>query len=458
MEPWGNTDGSPEYPDLTRIAATASRWWWALLLGAAIGAVLALVAGHSSTKTYEATASVLVGANGGNLSTLRAAGQQAETDADLATSEPVLAAARRRVGSTKSVAALRSDITTSADSVTRLLTITARSERPALAAALANTVASELQRQTHVDDPAAVANLQIIDAARIPHLASKGTPRTLILVAALAGLLAALALVVVLDLSRRLIGTEDELAATVPAPFLGSVGRRRAGLVGAASLLAEHREHVVVAGIHDDGAGAQSALALAGALAAGGSRVVVVDADTDVGAGAGSLSRWLGLDQRPGLTEALVAPGSGRGTADLEALVVRQDPRIGVLPCGRRELAGRIDPERAERLLRRLGRQADIVVISAPAAGGLSGAVTWAQVADGVVLAVRRHHASRDEARQAVDVLQRSGAPVIGTLLVHRVARRLHGAAARSSREERPQQAADPATHSSADPVQQLGA
>lgn len=462
MEPFGGNEGSPEYPDLARIGATASRWWWALLLGAALGAALALAAGSSGGSTYQASTRLLVGSNGATYSELRAAGQQAETDADLATSHPVLAATRLRLGTAIPLAQLRKDVSAGADSVTRLLTITARAKHPVAAAELANTVAAELRRQTRTADPATGGQLEVVEAARVPTEPEAKSAGTLVVVAALAGLLAALAIVVVLDLSRRLIATEDELAATVAAPFLGTVGRRRAGLVGAATLLAEQREHVVVAGIHDDGAGAQSALALAAALSAGGSHVVVVDADTDADVGAGSLTRWLSLEQRPGLAEALAAPPSGRGAADLEVLLVRKGARIAVLPRGRRELGRRVDPDRVERLLRRLGRQADIVVISAPAAGGLTGAVAWAQVADGVVLALRRHHASRDQARQAVDLLQRSGAPVIGTLLVQRVARQAGRrlSARRRDADERPVSTLDPVTtsRSAPDPVRQLGA
>lgn len=458
MEPFGASDGSPEYPDLARIAATAARWWWALLLGAAIGAAIALAAGRSGGDTYQASTRLLVGSNGGDYSELRAAGQQAQTDADLATSEPVLAAARARLRTPATMGELRANVSASADDVTRLLTISAKADTAFAAADIANAVATQLRLRTRSATTGPSGQLQVIEQARIPGRPEAKSANALVIVSALAGLLAALAVVVVRDLSRRLIATEDELAATVPAPFLGSVGRRRAGLVGAATLLAEHREHVVVAGIHEDGAGAYSALALAAALAAGGSHVLVVDADTDVGAGKGSLSRWLRLDRRPGLTEALSAPASGRGAADLEALIVRQSARVAVLPRGRRELEHRADADRIERLLRRLGRQADIVVISAPAAGGLSGAVAWAQVADGVVLAVRRHHASRDEARQAVDVLQRSGAPVIGTLLVQRVSRRPGRPSAVPAVEEGAPRGADAlAPRSAPDPVRQLG-
>jgi capsular polysaccharide biosynthesis protein len=423
VEQYARDDRSADYPDLARIAATAARWWWLLILGAVVGVGIALLAGDSGTPMYKASTRVLVGANGGDYAVLRAAGQQAETDVTLATSEPVLAAVRRRVGSAVTMSQLRSGVSADADSATRVLTITARTDSPVTAAVVANAVASELDVQTRAGGGGPSSELEVIDRARAPAGAEEISPRTLILIAGLAGVLAALTLVVVLDLSRRLIATEDELAATVPAPFLGTVGRRRARLVGAATLLAEQREQVVVAGVHDDGAGAQSAFALATALAAGGSQVALVDADTE--AASGSLTGWLGLEGRPGFTEGLAGTREGSDPPSLDALVVRLGPLLELLPRGRGELAYRADPERVEHLVRRLGRRVDIVVVCAPFAAGPSGAVSWAQLADGVVLALRRHRASRDELRRTVDVLERSGARVIGTLIVQGRARSL---------------------------------
>jgi capsular polysaccharide biosynthesis protein len=119
VEQYARDDRSADYPDLARIAATAARWWWLLILGAVVGVGIALLAGDSGTPMYKASTRVLVGANGGDYSVLRAAGQQAETDVTLATSEPVLAAVRRRVGSAVTMSQLRSGVSADANSATR---------------------------------------------------------------------------------------------------------------------------------------------------------------------------------------------------------------------------------------------------------------------------------------------------------------------------------------------------
>lgn len=418
MEPWGGSDGAAEYPNINRVAATARRWWWALLLGALAGAALALAAGGSSGSTYQASARLLVGPIGGEYSVIRAAGQQAETYADLVTSRPVLDATLRRLGSRQTSAQLRRNAQARADQVTRLLTITVSSSRPDAAANTANALAAELQRATQTDHPIAGGELQVIDPAQPPTAPQTQRDGALVLVAALAGLLGMLALVLVADLSRGLIATADELGAAIPVPVLGQVGRRRLGrrrAIDVVGLVAPNRERVVVAGVQDRRSGALAALALADALVAAGARVVLVDADTT--GRSQSLSWRLRLDRRPGLAEALVAPPIGSQAPDLDALIVARGPRLGVLPHGDGERAGSVNIKRVARLLRRLGREADVLVISAPPTSS-SAFAALGSVADGVVLAVPRHRASTAGVHNAAEVLARMDVPVLGTLLV----------------------------------------
>lgn len=405
MEPWGGSDGAPEYPTLARVAATARRWWWALLVGALAGAVLALVAGGSGAPTYSASVRMLVGPIGGEYSVIRAAGQQAQTYADLATSRPVLDATLARLRSSQPPDDLRRRTEASANDVTRLLTITVTADRAAAAARTANALAAELQRVTHADRPIPGGELRVIDAAQPPGAPATRRNGALVLVATLAGLLAALAIVVVLDSTRRLIATESELAAAIPVPLLGSRNR-----IDVAALLGAGRRCVVVAGVQDDGSGARGALALAEAMVAAGARVVIADAG-------GRVSWLIHLDGRPGLVEALAGRAGVRRAADIEAMIVEHGPQLAVLPHGRGEV-GRVDTKRAARLLRALEPEADAIVISAPPIATLVGATTWGAAADGVVLAVQRHGVSDEAVRRAAEVLARADVAVLGTMLV----------------------------------------
>jgi capsular polysaccharide biosynthesis protein len=433
MEPWAASDSEPEYPDLARVLATAAHWWWALVLGALIGAALAFGLGVGGAKTYQASTKLLVGPIGGEYQELRAAGQQAETDADLATSEPALRAAKARLATPRTVAQLRGDVVASADDVTRLLTITARADRAPAAAATANALAAELMRLTHADDPASGHQLSVVEPAQPPAGPITTRAKALVVIAALAGLLAALTLVVLLDLSVGRVSSEDDLATASPAPVLGTVGRGGVSLLGAAALLGARHDRIVVAPVDDDGTGARAAIALADALAAGGSQVLLVDADP----GPRSLSRVLRLDRRPGLSEAMARPGVMRGSAELAALTVRRGPRTGVLPRGH----GKLEHDRARGLLKSLGRRTDVIVIAAPPATGLA-AVGWTHMCDGAIVVARRSHATRDRVRAAVELLDRAGCEVLGTVLARPAARRLRLPSLRAPRPVPPPQPA----------------
>jgi succinoglycan biosynthesis transport protein ExoP len=410
---------APEYPDLPRIVASARRWWWALLVAALLGAAVGMSAGGSSVASYQASTRLLVESVGEQFSVLRAAGQQAETYADLATSQPVLAGARVRLLRLPTLAQLQADVGASADDVTRLLTITARGDTPNSAAATANAVAEELQSRTSGDIAGSPHRLSVVEPAQPPGRADDGGSGALVAIAALAGLLGALTLVVLIDLVRGRVASEGELAAASPAPVLGTAGRGGAGLLGAASLLGARHQRVAVAGIDDDGTGARVALELASALATGGDRVVLVDADP----GPRGLTARLRLGQRPGLGEALARPRTSRHDAvELAAMTVACAPGVALLPCGHGPL-GTDDPDP---LLEQLRAVADVVVISAPPAV-VSGATLrgWGRRSGGAVLAVRDGHATRDRVAGTVELLSRSGTTVLGTVLTRRPRRRL---------------------------------
>lgn len=372
MEPRRGTDETPEYPDLARIVATARRWWWALLLGALAGAALALAAGGNGPASYQSSTRLLVGPIGGEYSLLRAAGQQAQTYADLATSQPVLRATSARLRTPASVAELRRKVAAQADDVSRLLTITAQGPSPEAAAQTANALAAELQRVTRATDPESANELRVVEPAQAPRRPVQGRARVLVLLAALAGLLAVLTVLVIVELARGTVATESELAAASPAPVLGTAGRDPTTLMRVMGLLGDGRRRVVIAGVEDDGAGKRAADAMAAAITASGGRVVLVDAD--------SRTR---------------APGD-RGVVDPETPGELERPSL----------------------------LAYTVVVSAPATTGLPVAKEWARGAGGIVLAVRSGHTTRDRIAGAVELLERSGATVLGTVLVRRAPRR----------------------------------
>jgi capsular polysaccharide biosynthesis protein len=177
--------------DLLRVVATARRSWWALLIGSAAGALLVLLG--SSAPSYRASAKLLVGPLGGDYPLLRSAGQQAQTYADMAVSERVLRDAGARLPAPRTAAELQRDVVARADADSRLLTISAQTGGRASAAETASAVAAALVRA------GGARELHLVQANAAGAGRVGGPDRALVVLAALAGLLGALALVVARD-------------------------------------------------------------------------------------------------------------------------------------------------------------------------------------------------------------------------------------------------------------------
>jgi hypothetical protein len=179
---------------LAGVLRIARRRWWALLAGALAGVVLVVAASAGARSGYEGSVRLLVGPMGGQYTELRAASQQAETYADLATSTPVLRAARASSGS----------VSANADYFTRLLTISAQARGRTGAAATAERVAIALMRVTAPRRAGSPGELTRVGPVETSPTASGVRRKTLVVIAALAGLLAALTLTVGLERRRRL--------------------------------------------------------------------------------------------------------------------------------------------------------------------------------------------------------------------------------------------------------------
>lgn len=182
------------------LVATAKRRRWALVAGT-LAAVVLVVGLGSQARRYTAEATFLVGPIGGEYNQLRAAEQQAQTYAALATSGDVLGAASVRLRGAGAIAQLRGAVTANADYTTRLLTITATSRGRAEAQSTAAAVGGEIQRIARTRVPHGGSQLSIVQPARITAKTG-GTAKTLIAIAAFTGLLATLTVLVALELGR----------------------------------------------------------------------------------------------------------------------------------------------------------------------------------------------------------------------------------------------------------------
>lgn len=414
-------DVRPEYPDLARVGASIRRWWRVMVVAALLFGALGARAIELAATPYAATAQVLVGPLAGELSVLRAAGQQAQTYADLAVSRPVLLATLRRLKSREPRREFAQRIQVDAISETRLLRVTVRAATPSDAARQANVLAEEVVRASAAQQPAlptgtskgrrlarlnpaeaaAAVRLQVMESAVLRPHTNTGSEDLFIALAALAGALLVLVVGVVVDCVRRRVETLDELDAVVPAP---AIGRLRAGTLAPTTVaLSGARDRVLVGEV---GAGAApTALALTRSLAADGRHVLLVDADAR-----GRLAALLAR------TAASGAPHSVAGATAAGVVALDADQRLQVLPRRRLDDGSTSPPETLADALDVSPATGEAVIVCTGRALGTPDARAF----DSAVLAVAQGRAQAREVADAVAVLERRGWRVVGTVLVER--------------------------------------
>ena len=382
--------------------------------------------------TYEAEARLLVGPLSGDKDTLSAAGSQARTYAALATTTPVLDAAARRSGLGSSAGALRSKVhdVTGSD-VTRLISVRVRDSEPERAALIANALAAVLRARASTGPPE--GRLQIVEFASAPRNSVGPSASLIVPLAAIAGLLGALAIVALVDSLTTAVRTEGDLAAVSPVAVLGSVNGARLRR-GDRPLVMEAQPHSAAAAAYRmlatkislsngerplrsllvlDAYGGRSSgrltANLAAALAEDGTRVVVIDGD-----------------ERGSVMELF----EHEGKASTEMVQRARPLRIGQLTFDRFRLRGPrliviqprkpsepLYPQQAAETIEHLLTGADLVVLTAPPIDSSASSMVWAHAADATLLVAERDHTKREQMGPAVESLRVAEANVIGTVL-----------------------------------------
>lgn len=371
----------------------------------AVATGIALLVGYGlarqATPTYEARAELLVGPLNTDLATVRAATAATGTYVQLAGSPATVEA----VASETDVDAgqIYSGMRATTDPEARIIRVRARAHTAEDAAAVANGVARRLIRLAADDSTAPAGRLTLIDGATAPS--SPVSPRIAVIapLAAAGGLLGGLALVMVLELLGDAAGsvTEVRRAGRAPGLTLPAATRRPAGdrggqVVGTQlDLVRPGTRSVLLTGTSPPDGSGRLALELAAAWAAAGSRVVVVDA------GAGETTAVMGLDERPGVGDAL----DGR---DVAPTALGSQVEAGGEP-GARSI-GPIAPAAARRVVEDLVESGARVVVHAPPVTLEPATLAWARVVDTTVLVSRRDTGRRGPLTQVADALDRVGA------------------------------------------------
>ncbi|MFI1990193.1 Wzz/FepE/Etk N-terminal domain-containing protein [Actinoplanes sp. NPDC020271] len=179
---------------------------------------------------------------------------------------------------------------------------------------------------------------------------------------------------------------------------------------------------IVVTGTSRGSASTLVAANLAAALARTGSDVVLIGAHLpDSVVDAAPLARMLGVNAVPGLSELLA------GRVGLSR-VLQRTPRIPSLRVittgGSATAAGLMQSQRLRDTLDALRLQSGYIVIEAPSTSSSADAQSLASFADAAILAVELRRTSRPALMDATEQLQRVGTPLLGAVVLPRLAPR----------------------------------
>jgi capsular polysaccharide biosynthesis protein len=406
--------------DLLRLVALARRRWLILVLAGAAAALLAATATGNGKAVYESHARLLVGPIDSDFNELRAAGQQAQTFAQLATSGAVIQATAHRLGPPETAAGLGPNVRAQADEVARLLTLTVRASRPDAATRANVALVTELRAFARRGGRTA-HDLSVVDPPSGGFAIGSGSS-PLVALAAVAAVLGAFALVVLAHMLSGRVVDAEELGAAARRPVLGTLGRRDRSSGRAFQALAARiqfaegrtpRRTVLVETLEPQERSGPIALELGRALARDGGRVILVDGAS----GRGTLTWRLGLEGQAGTNDLLRAAGDARAAHDL---LVEDEPRLAIMPSGRGPDPAPFEAVSPRQMLRRLAGRADVVLVSGPSPATSPNGLRWAQATDATILVATRWQSRREVIAQAVEALEQVGATTLGVVLAER--------------------------------------
>ena len=416
---------------------TVRRWWFVLLAAIVVAGAGGFVVASQLPKVYEAEVRLLVGPLNTDFETQRAAGQLANTYAQIATSRRISDAVLQRVGADRPPEDLQAAITAVPNDVTRLVIIRVQDTDARRAAVLANAVADELgvlaaesarpEGQTQIIDPAGPSTIQIAPQVVL-----------IVLLAAFAGLLAAISIVVLIEYSRDAVRSEGELRALVNVPILGHLAvRLDRGRDFASALLAtstadaylamtarieqslgtKKPRSVLVVGVEP---GAHIGIVGMGLALAFGDRGIPA-AFVDGSSAHGEASQALGVSVDPAqLAGEWISTGEVP-VMSIELGIAADDPdRQRSVPVSVVPAAIGSDVVRTDRLKAILDaglKKAQVVIVTTAPPDRSPEALIWAGLIDAIVLVVPMPGSRRRNVRAAVDSLLVARKRLIGAVM-----------------------------------------
>jgi capsular polysaccharide biosynthesis protein/Mrp family chromosome partitioning ATPase len=432
-----------ELVELSGYFRIVRRWWLVLVASVVLAGVGGYAVASRLPKLYEAEVRILVGPLNTDLNTQRAAGQLANTYAQLASSARVTDAVIARLGLDMRSSDLQNSISATANDVTRLVVVRVQNSFPQTAATLANAVADQLGVLSGISSRVE-GQVTVVDPAVAPAIAVAPQVSLLVLLAAFAGLLAAIMCIVLIEYARDLVTSEHELRELSGSPMLGRVSTRayRAHDVPSALLSAESGEQyralaariehafgvkrvgaMLVAGVTSHEHAGIVATGIALALADRGIPTALVDANAQHPEATHALGLRPDNDLAGGVAAGQVPMARltlvAGGTPEAESRSVR----LAAVPStGDRDLS-RV--EDLKRLLDAVRSTADVIVITTPPVDQSPEVAMWAGLVDAIVMVAPLPGTKRREVVAGVEALRLSGRAYTGTIVTESARRPL---------------------------------
>jgi capsular polysaccharide biosynthesis protein len=415
------------------------RWWWLLGLASVVGAIAGYVVAKALPKTYQSTATMLVGpVSTGSSSDLSASSSLTATYESLASSQPVLANAISTTHAGVTPLALEGDVSTTSNSISRLVTVSVSNPDPKVAAALANAVAARVATLARQSSGAIAGKVTLVNPAIPAGSAASPKKSLFVVLGGFAGLLITSILLFGRADGRR-VGVDEPPQSRLEVPNLGVVDispargsgellgtetpersgraneyRTLAARLGAAVPLPRS---ILVVDSTDGSAAAMVAAKLAGALVQEAAGEVLL---ADVNSASGGVTQLLGLQGHDGFSELLGVPDFEALNGKLSDMLVDRGERLLVLPKGGSEPRAAVSQDRVRALLKRLKSTAELVVIAGPSLSHSASGLNWVRGADSVLFVVDGNRVSEEDVSQVTSDLAVANADFLGSVVGER--------------------------------------